>query len=497
MDLVGEFHKLEIDGKLNLVYHNVQYPLPQLDIPKSAIGSGQDLPLQPHFICPRVRQYFAFRFRGIDFEEKMIKFTTSPLSDGTRYNHPVLPLFWCNNKEAEVYDDCDACHHAKVGTCYYFCDKCGKRISRHHHRVSFVSSLPSAKRSCGVCRREVVSHYGAYVCTATTCSGYAVHTNCALRKDIWDGKELEGVPEEDDVYDDVEPFVRIADGMILHFSHGHNLRVETSRVYDEKKFCQACILPIYDGEFYVCVEVECNFILHETCANAPRKKLHPLHPHPLQLEVYDGDAFSCTLCGLFSNGFVYWCYNEDCDSYFRIDIRCALVSEPFTNQGHQHPLFLALDPKEKPMCHVCKSTDDDEKLRVLNCIECDFVICFGCATLPYTARYKHDDHCLTFCHGDEASDSDWCELCESKLADYGGRRGFYKCDDCCTTLHILCLLGPGQYLKSGGTIKLGRDVMLIHANTYPSRPICFYCHRHCPDPIFFVFRTRVSCGCYF
>ncbi|KAG7563338.1 Protein kinase C-like phorbol ester/diacylglycerol-binding domain [Arabidopsis suecica] len=356
------------------------------------------------------------------------------------------------------------------------------RISRHYHRVSFTSFLQPRKWSCGVCRKQVDHDYGAYTCNV--CSGYAVHTRCALRKDISDGIELEGLPEEEK---DVEPFERISAGVILHFSHGCHLKFGTSGVYDENKFCQACTLSINEENFYVCVE--CDFMLHERCAYAPRKKVHPLHPHPLeQKSVHERlhPLFRCVACFRVSNGFKYECANKGCD--YTLDVVCASASEPFDYQGHQHPLFLALDPQEKPLCHICKST---EVQNVLNCIEfqCDFIICFKCATLPYMVRYKHDEHYLTFCRGDEASGSDWCELCEGKLA-IGGKEGFYKCNDCCTTLHINCLLGLDPYLKACETFPgVNGGEVLIQRNNSATRPICGICESRCQYPTF-ILRTK-------
>jgi len=100
-------------------------------------------------------------------------------------------------------------------------------------------------------------------------------------------------------------------------------------------------------------------------------------------------------------------------------------------------------------------------------------------------RYKHDEHYLTFCHGDEVSDSDWCELCEGKLS-IGGKEGFYNCKDCCTTLHINCLLGPDPYYKAGQTYEIGEIAILLQHNNSASRPICYFCNIRCPYPIFLV-----------
>ncbi|CAA0355195.1 unnamed protein product [Arabidopsis thaliana] len=486
MDVVGEFQKGEIDGKPCLIYQNVikpqihspnssdekhliQNPLPIQNMTKVAIDSGDNLPPPPLFICPSLR----FKLT-ITIEAKLLddggptpdvdgKLRISHLlGDNMMYGHDILPLFWCNNKEADPKNDCSICNTRKVGTYYYFCVECDQRyhkecvespleinypshvkhslqlynvktfehcilstkkaevllyycalcdiymhvlcaqakipflidqpkkhdhtltlfprqasltcnvcglvdklhltyvcrsicdfvahidcihnpqtirISRHFHGVSFTSSLPSGKWCCGICRREIDSDYGAYSCNV--CKDYAVHTRCALRKDIWDGIELEGVPEDKDVE---PPFYRIADGIILHFSHGCHMKFETNGVYKENEFCQACVLPINEENFYVCVK--CDFILHEKCADAPRKKVHPLHPHPIEQKVvHENHEFECAACMRKSSGFGYVCTINGCD--YELDAVCASASEPFNYQVHPHPLFLALDPKKR------------------------------------------------------------------------------------------------------------------------------------------------------
>ena len=64
------------------------------------------------------------------------------------------------------------------------------------------------------------------------------------------------------------------------------------------------------------------------------------------------------------------------------------ISSPTFKWGHEHPLFLALGPKEKLICQVCRS----QSHKPLNCIKCDFIICMQCATFPYRVRYKCDKH---------------------------------------------------------------------------------------------------------
>ncbi|VYS65616.1 unnamed protein product [Arabidopsis thaliana] len=625
MNPVGEFHEEEIDEKTFFLYN-------------SSTSSGEDIPLQPLFLCPllRVKTHSQKDPEANCDDQGFVMFDISPHfpsadpqvhymldshNRGLICKLPVLPLFWCNNKEPNGADFCcSACKITNLGTAYYFCATCRKKfhkecvespleikhpsypfqslqlysspfalvncvccdisfqdmiyhsstykvsmhpvcamkpvpsfidhtkrhphpltfspskaflpcnvcglikesiltyvcvpcdfvvhqdciyfphiikISRHHHHIIFTSSLPSAKWSCGVCRGEVDNHYGAYSCIK--CGDYFVHTRCALRKDVWNGEDLEGIPEEPEM--DVEPYEMIADGIILHFSHDHHLKLEIGRVYDENKFCQACILPIYEATYYSCMDT-CDFILHEACANAPRKKHHPLHPHPLTLKVvsigYDhyrrrGNYFECRACRRQSCGFVY-------DSQgFSLDLWCASVSEPFEYQGHEHPLFLALEPDEEKatICQICQEDGDGNNyIRKLNCMECKYIICFRCATLPYKAKYKHDKHFLTFREGEEGSDQlDWCEVCEKKLV-YSRKGGFYACDDCCTTLHVDCLLGGDEYmLKPGHTVMTYRSNIHILPNNTMTRP---FCHGHkedrCPHKVIFKWHDMTFCS---
>ncbi|CAH2069831.1 unnamed protein product [Thlaspi arvense] len=370
------------------------------------------------------------------------------------------------------------------------------RICRHQHRLSFTSSLPHGEFPCGVCWQQVDNNYGAYTCSKG--DAYFVHSKCALHPKVWDGIDLDGVPEEDDMIDDGEPFKRIADGIILHPFHSHNLRLETSIAYDGNKFCRGCAFQVYEGQIYSCME--CDYILHESCAYAPRMKRHPLDPHPLKLVTMGSGSTSaliqCRACDRDISGFYYEHYARTGNCL--LDLSCASITEPFRYKGHEHPLFIPLEPKEGARCQMCRS-EESKDLKLI-CMECDYIICFRCATFPCKARYKHDDHFLTLCDGKEASDEpDWCEICEGKIEEVkeiGNRktnkkeRRFYKCDECCTTLHAECLLGVDILMVPGNTIKdcIGRfysyykdedasrlwrnkDVRIL-LNSSLSRPLC-------------------------
>ncbi|CAH8341841.1 unnamed protein product [Eruca vesicaria subsp. sativa] len=349
------------------------------------------------------------------------------------------------------------------------------KISRHHHRISYTSYLRSGEWFCGVCRKSIENDYGSYTCDK--CCDYFVHSICALREDAWDGKDLEGVPEEDDITPDVVPFIMISEGVILHFLHEHHLCLQVSMLYDENKFCQACVLPIFEGNLYSCIE--CDFILHETCANSARKLQHAFHPHPLTLNLvspYKAGQYGCDACYRLCNGFNYGCHLKECDFY--LDIRCASVSEPVDYQGHEHPLYLALNPEQNPVCHVCKIQCEKQ----LNCIICDFIICIKCITLPYKVRYKHDKHFLRILWGEEICSKSWCEVCEHDLRDTNTNM-IYWCDECCITVHVQCLVGYDPYLKHGQSLKIYGRKFQIHCKSQISRPLCSYCKNRCQDKI--------------
>ncbi|EOA17926.1 hypothetical protein CARUB_v10006335mg, partial [Capsella rubella] len=359
------------------------------------------------------------------------------------------------------------------------------RISRHPHRISFASSLPSGKLSCGVCRQQVDNNYGAYSCKK--CDAYFVHSKCALHPKVWDGENLEGVPEEEDEIDDGEPFERIADGIILHPFHSHRLLLDIFEDYDEYDYCRGCILPIYEGQFYSCWD--CDFILHESCANAPRMIRHPLHPRPLTLNAANEGPgnnikkFCCSACNRKSTGFYY--EHRIGDTSFLLDLRCATIIEPFIYQGHEHPLFLPWDLQKEKWCQMCQ---DKSVVSILNCMECDYTICFRCVTIPYKVRYNHDIHALIIYDGKEASGQPgWCEICEGSIKER--KLSVYKCDECCTTLHVECLLGIDIYMKPiKYPIESSRPrlehVWIFH-NISLSRPICTRCLRRCPFPTYF------------
>ncbi|AAF27004.1 putative chromatin regulator PHD family [Arabidopsis thaliana] len=376
---------------------------------------------------------------------------------------------------------CNAC--GMLGDCNpYFCFECGFmlhkdcidlprviNINRHDHRISRTYHLGHGDwGSCGVCRKEIDWSLGAYSCKR--CPNYAVHSKCAIREDVWNGEELEDVPEEEEEIED--PYKVVNDKEIIHFCHEeHNLRLggDDDVTGYEKMLCDACITPISSDPFFKCVQ--CEFFLHKVCASLPRRKRNIMHTEKLDLQVTKaGEYNKCISCRKIFDGFRY------CSRFEKFDVRCGSISEPFHHELHPHPLYHILSAAEKlKLCGAC-----GKYLHyVLSCTVCEFNLGMDCATLPRKVRHICDAHDLSLHHvpGNSKGQQLWCDSCEGKLDP---SVWFYGCDDCGSTLHIKCVLGDFNHLKPGK--KYGEAELVV--NDGMTRPFCISCKKRCSFPSF-------------
>uniref|UniRef100_A0A1J3HP25 Phorbol-ester/DAG-type domain-containing protein n=1 Tax=Noccaea caerulescens TaxID=107243 RepID=A0A1J3HP25_NOCCA len=346
-------------------------------------------------------------------------------------------------------------------------------INRHEHRISLTYHLGRGNwELCGVCRKKIDWNFGAFSCKR--CPGYAVHSKCATDSKVWDGEELEDVPEvEEEILD---PYKVINENEINHFSHEeHDLRLGVDNVTDfEMMRCDACILPLNDGMFYKCMQ--CDFFLHKVCANLPRKRRHVLHNHKLNLQVdycKRDSLFQCFACKQFSTGFRYECltyiYRGEikCQQII-LDSRCGSISEPFHHVLHPHPLYFTLE--EFKTCVAC----DVKSPSVLSCTICDFALDIKCATLPTKVRHKCDDNYLSLCLGDKYVGGEilWCDICETKTDP---NVWFYTNEDYGAALHVKCVLGDLYYFKPEVEVIINSDM---------TRPFCIICKVRCIFPFY-------------
>nr|VDC74285.1 unnamed protein product [Brassica rapa] len=337
--------------------------------------------------------------------------------------------------------DCDACGMAGDRS-PYSCQQCYFMIhqscidlpeiinvNRHEHRLSRRLHLSPGNWECGFCHKNVDWSYGAYSCSI--CPNYVIHSQCAIQKNIWDKLELKGIPEESHL----EPFKVIDENLICHFSHEeHYLKLnEESIISGEGIRCEACVLPIYYQAFYSCVQ--CNFILHKTCANLSRKKRHFSHDKALTLIC--GDKIEhCEMCEKYSQGFKYTDFQ-----YFSIDVECAMLSESIIHESH--PCTLYYNNNTYIKCACC----NEGGYRSFSCDDCSFGLHGRCAALPKTIQHWYDEHLIFLCYNKNKRGGEyWCDICEEQIDTM---IWFYTCDSCCVTFHTKCVLGDFSRFMPG------------------------------------------------
>lgn len=335
-------------------------------------------------------------------------------------------------------------------------------INRHDHRISYTRRLGHGESpwKCGVCRKKVDGFYGAYA--SSKIPSFVVHARCATREDVWDSVELEGMPEEEVI----PPFEVVDDTTIRHFSHDHDLHInKDGEILHENIVCEACVFQIGPESFYSCGK--CDFILHEKCANLPRKKRHLCHNQPFTLNTVSR-CEECDLCRKVFSGFRY--ESDNSFSEVTLDVRCGSISEPFVHESHPHPLYYA---------SVWRGYYKIGGKLSCECDECDFSLEFKDALLPKKVmRNRYDDHPLFLSYGESNVNGEyWCEACEAKLDP---KEWFYTCNDCGITLHVPCVVGHYSYLKHGTEVRL--TFACAVSNTSICRPFCFRCASRCMLP---------------
>ncbi|CAH8354246.1 unnamed protein product [Eruca vesicaria subsp. sativa] len=315
-------------------------------------------------------------------------------------------------------------------------------VNRHEHRLSRRRQLSPGNWICGFCHKKVDWSCGAYSCSI--CPNYAIHSKCAIRDDVWDKLELKGIPED---FQEIKPFKVINGNLIHHFSHEeHYLQLNEENITcGENVRCEACVLHINYQAFYSCVQ--CDFILHKTCANLPRMKRHIYYDKPLTLTSGGMTQFKCSACYNWSSGFRYGTES------FKIDVICGEISEPIFHESHGCPLYYIY--RNGKTCAACGKWDSS----TFCCDDCKFVLDLKCVVLPKTTKHWYDDHPLSLCYRVNTKGEYWCDICEESIEKYW----FYNCDDCCTAFHTKCVVGDFSLLMPGRSIITYYDELRIEA----------------------------------
>ncbi|PPR99143.1 hypothetical protein GOBAR_AA21515 [Gossypium barbadense] len=407
-----------------------------------------------------------------------------PSIKGEIHEHPFT-LFW-----RQVQFICDAC--GTSGDCIsYICSPCGlivhescislppiiKRFPRHGHSIShtFILGQYEIKSwKCKICLEEVNSKHGCYCCS--DCN-YVVHANCAIKSYRWykifdDGIEETGELLKNSAFVVIKE-TRLGENDVIpteikHLSHPHNL-IFSNDVKDDK-YCDGCVLFI-SSSVYHCAQ--CDFFLHKSCAELP-KKLYiwgHMHVRPFTLNLHAD--FLCCVCRFrFNNCFSYDC-NVCGDRYC---VRCVQLSDTPTCQGHEHRLSYYGNCTGQ-----CSGCGNNVKYAYV-CKECKFAVEYDCLTLPDKIQHKCDEHPLMLTYGEDNiySQYHYCDMCEKRR---NPSRWFYHCAICDNSVHKDCVIDAYSYMKLGKTYtaKDHPHPLTFTRKLYDYPPECHICEEHCKD----------------
>ncbi|OMO75983.1 DC1 domain-containing protein [Corchorus olitorius] len=221
--------------------------------------------------------------------------------------------------------------------------------------------------------------------------------------------------------------------------------------------------------FYYCST--CNFFLHKSCAESPRKVYLWFRQSPYSL-IFDRIFFCGTCDHEFNTGFGY--ENKDDEDCFCL--RCALTSDTPTCGGHQHRLTYY--GNYEGQCNGC-----GDKLSWGNaCKDCNFIVDDKCLMLPNIIRHKCDEHLLKLTYGDQNvySEYNYCDICEERR---NPDLWFYHCASCDTSAHPNCVVGRYSFLKPGVSYKYKHHPhpLTLTRRVYDHPDQCHKCKKPCLD----------------
>ncbi|KAB1669774.1 hypothetical protein ES319_1Z011800v1 [Gossypium barbadense] len=413
-----------------------------------------------------------------------------PVIEDKSHQHPFT-LFW-----RRVPFVCDACgtegHHVAYicGTCSIMVHKKCISLPRiirhiwHFHRLFhkyFIDKEYLESLNCLLCHEVVDTDYGSYFCA--DCN-VIFHVNCALKENNWYcivSQENEDDKSLDIPVNSITKVLERNDAgeatVIEHCEHKHYLMLSDKMREHGDKCCDGCLLLI-SAKFYHCLR--CDFFLHKSCAELPKKKLFRAHgcdgkpfsgPKPF---ILTSDCmFECKLCGYLSNGFSFKC--NECGEALCVRCFALCLQDAVKIPGHKHPLLYYFHYEEQ--CSGCGTVI----LGIFRCKDCNFNLCYRCVLLPRTVKHKCDDHILTLTY-DKINDYakyHYCDICEKERDP---KHWFYRCETCDTSVHVNCVLEASSFIRLGSTYNEGNHE---HPLTFVKKihyyPECVLCGKPCED----------------
>ncbi|OWM82023.1 hypothetical protein CDL15_Pgr001597 [Punica granatum] len=360
--------------------------------------------------------------------------------------------------------ECQICGFSSKGVPAYHCIDCEFFLHKwcaelppeiqhpSHPQHPLVFSTSSWNLRCYGCRKALRGKwYQCFDCRID------LHVGCAAA--------TLPPPEEEEHKDEQKH----EEEMIEHFAHDHPL---ASFHADAPNYieCKACGEGI-SGRVYGCRA--CIFVLHESCALAPREIMnHPFHPqHPLTLLVNSKPSFRCEICGS-RRLFAYNC--NECGFILGVNCAVSIMHPPPRNdqscstddrRDHIHHFS---DPHQLTYFHAklefpatCRFCREGISGDFYCCPDCLFLLHPSCSKLTQEIVHPlHPDHPLIF-----QEDRLKCSLCSSYLYDF-----VFKCEECPFGLHVRCAL---QSLSSR------KEELTLDSEFFHEHPMSLRCLKGC------------------
>lgn len=312
---------------MDLVYHLTQTDNTATYGKALAIDAGDNnlpLDLEPLFFCPASRIRFELQEskpkkddEGVYFYEPL-PFNSSPHFPGAiRGNQqaislldydeddmcklPVVPLFWCNNKEPDDDEfECGACHESMASTSYYACVECEGQF----HKECVESPLEIRHPSHPFHSLQLYNYPGGVKCACCGTSIFRMKYHCSTC-------DLNMHP-----VCAMRPVSLVLDHPK---SHPHPLTFFPTQA---SLICHICGLIKSFDPTYICVH--CVFVIHRDCIGFPHVIRISRHNHRISFTFsLPSGTLSCGVCRQLvdDNYGAYSCSKGE--SYF-VHSRCAL-----------------------------------------------------------------------------------------------------------------------------------------------------------------------------
>ncbi|CAL5361400.1 unnamed protein product [Camellia sinensis] len=309
---------------------------------------------------------------------------------------------------------------------------------KQKHGLKALSRETLEGDHCIVCRQDKEDILGwLYYCCTSGCSLHYFHKSCSEIPPVLLYKQQQQKHSNHDHHHN-------------HFHPQHPLFLAYSIEIPSQTCCNACGRDFYfDPLVYICLELECSFILHVTCSfltpttttTTTTKTIEPQdhpyqpnhHPHPLILcdppNIYN---YKCTCCCLpfdTRSPTVYVCL--DCNALLHKS--CSEL--PFKLDHHLfhplHPLLLRPVSRGHFVCWACHSASLQPTTSI---------------STSATENNEEDDpdhqfthsNPLILCHNKYEFPIP-CHVCELPLGDY-----VYLCPTCHVSIHTSCAQMPRE-----------------------------------------------------